>query len=635
MTPVRLKRQILLYEPDSPAASPLETGLVREGFVIERASDPGQLEDYCVQRWYHLLLLRWPWPEQDSDQQALLSFLDRLPPDPPRLVSITAPQHADWKRVTALYHLLQDRQIAFLADRGQVFSDELLERIQRLLSQAMPDQPDVRTSPDGRISLPVLAGLLDPDLRGVMAGYRIDELGDLLRRHFHRASHLFPRKVVWSRDGELALLLDLFLPTQDLSELRLVRIKFTHPALETNFANDLIGLVLHQTSRTNHFILADYTLEGAPALEELINLDELADGPVLPDLSLPLASFFNRQRRNQGGGTELPDLGSLFIQLNGLPARERLPAQVARVLQDLPQQVRRSGMSLERSGDSWILHLNARTFTLPPLENRLAAFLSTALPGPTGRHPHPLRLEYLLTADSHQMTWLAAGGLVTAPAGYAAVQLEADLCLHPHPGRSLESCLDQVGQVYVPDQWDIFPGLPAGLAATLATLRQGAQLAEAHRPLYLAGLLFHALGQLQPRPRQETDLAGTLVSLVALPLLLDCLVALRGNAARTASLVWEEARHCVLLDGEVLELSPQGRDLLRRFLDLGESGGWLSYEQLTEVLVNKTQGDYRQNAQKAVSRLVEKLEKAHPDLEWFTNRDGGYEFHPIPRQKAL
>lgn len=539
-----------------------------------------------------------------------------------------------------------------------LYKHEGLEAMQRAIENVLARHVRInwelviQRSAQYTITVPYLVSLIEPALADEHLSHRVEECEDLLRRLFADKQQITLERLLWQRQGRVALIIVAFQTGGPLESFVVVCGHTTALAEEgqryriwTPKAPGETGTVLSRQAETTHFAAHAYALTKAN-LEQVHTLAELYQAGPEKAFHAAIAGLVQHTlpvwHQGQRGRDDTRTLDAVYREHLHWSPETLSPTAYAERVQRLLHQLPTLGWPIEHTAQTLALRYQGQTFVYPDPVQRLFQASAMRQPVVLCNTPGHLAGDNILT-DGQGRTWLtdfAAAGL--APVLWSVVALEAmmrfdwvksdDLvALH-----SMERCLVDSPFSKL-ELRDVDPALRKPVRAIQTLRRLGTQEVGTTPEPYYLGLLFQAAHRLTPfNPAVQytrSALASFAHALLAAVVL--CGKLPQDNApgqpvepGQAPPGVWiDHGNRAVWVNGARIALTGQSYDLLS-YLAIHADALCTRCDLVEQVFgqrYDETDTSQISRLNTAVRRLREKIED-HPSQPCYllTDPGGGY-----------
>jgi len=475
-----------------------------------------------------------------------------------------------------------------------------------------------------------LVNLIEPGLEGERLLNRAEELEDLFRRLFYEKEYLRIERLLWQRDGRLALVVLAF--KEGLKPESLVVVCGQNAIVNeeaqrfASFAPKASGEAgTHSSARaeTTHFAANAYTLVGND-LGKVQTLGELYRFTQETIFKVALNTLF--QKTLQAWHQDKPvwakndSLEALYSQRLGLSAKRVSIADFEERIKVIETQLPTLGPRIERTGEKLTFHFNGQSFPYPDPLPLLAQMPDTKGSALVVHVPGTLTGENILV-DEIGRAWLtdfAEAG--QAPLLWNFVALEAvirfDLVETNDILRRQEMEHRLINTDFAkPDTRDLEPIVRKPGRAIQTIRKLAARTVGRDTMAYHRGIFFHAacrLANFNPAyPLTSSELARLAHVLLSLAMIAEKIEEGKANtsistAAQTGELrIVDEIARTILIGNQEVRLAPQPFALFR-YLYLNANRVCTKEELVKEVLKGEYEEEY-------LHTLVGRIRKAIED----------------------
>lgn len=579
------KRGRVLYADNDNAFLRTRKGFLEaEGYEVLMADSPAEAREILQKRWVHLAIIDLRLTDESQGDISGLTLVKETDPDIPKII-VTA--HVSQEATLESLRMRGDGTHPAVDFIGKVQGWEvMIEAVNRLFECRVNINMELAVSWNAldRFSL---VHRIEP---GLADKYRTDhavEIEDLFRRLFHRKKHLLVDRVLWQKDGLVALcvyvadegeapegLFAICGPKSAMAEAE-ERYREWAPRAQGDY-----GTVLSGVAKTTHFAahlyaLANADLDGAQSFAGYYHgcQERALCGAIDSLFKKTLATWRTHKVRSSVGGQSLEGLYRSRLGLS----EDAFPESLfeSRV-QSLLEQSRAFNWDVRRDGENICLKLADRQLTYPDpvrMLYRLPAMRSpqrlTATPGRFSRD------NILVDRDGHAwLTDFSEAGAAPVEWNYVAVEgiLRYDW-LHSNDIHSVHQMEEQLTlrefARFDADRGELLIRRP--LKAIEAVRLQAAELQDIDLDSYKVGLLFQAARriaetdfELPLRPAAVARLSHTLLSAAMICGQIVNRNSLAGGRTKGKGLQVRKgpSGYSVLKNGIPLRLDPQSLKLL-------------------------------------------------------------------------
>jgi DNA-binding response OmpR family regulator len=436
------------------------------------------------------------------------------------------------------------------------------------------------------VSFLSLIGLITPMLSIDMQQQGSEELEDLFRRLFYDKSEIKVDRLLWQRDGRVALVVFAFVESNAPESLVVVcgpkekmeeeghRYREFAPAAPGHSTT-----VLNQRAGTQHFTAHGYALAGAD-LGDSMSLEDLYRSARDRTVTAAFATLFDETLAEWHQQKRVPvegkTLGQLYGALLGLPAPDKLAERLDGSIHAIARRLPSLGCEIHRAGGRLKVTFGAQTFSYADPSVHLDGIYAGEKAVVLMKTPGELTGANIL-ADRSGRTWLtdfAAAGL--APALWNYVSLETVVRFDWVENTRLQWLHDMELLLVDTEFSKLYAtGAEAPLRKTVRTVQSIRRLASrsvARQPeAYHLGVLFHAVRRLNyARPSVQltsNELTRLGHVLLAAAMILDRFVFNQKTPAikkpnLAAGIHIDHVNRLVSINGVKVQIRGQGYELL-------------------------------------------------------------------------
>lgn len=620
-------------------------------YKVLKAYSVTEAEQYLRDEWVHVAILDIRLTDDNDERDISGLVLAKNPAylSIPKIMQTSFPSYQQVRE--ALGPALQrlPPAVDFIAKAEG--PDALLQAVERAFATHVRINWDlvIRTNERTPVTFPYLASRIDPSLIGETLLQRAEELEDLLRRLFYTKSQLTIDRVLWQRNGRVALTILTFkddgLPESfivvcggnaDITRESLSYREWAPKGSETTTS------ALNSTAETTHFAANAYVLANAE-VERLHSLFDLYRSGTDKPLETAIQSLFHKtlspwQERHRLAETQ--SFVDLFRErLDWLPEEDFSAAFNERINALLHQMPLLMNVKMHRTHEQLAVNFYRQAFSYPDPLSLLAGPPDVGQAFRLASTPGFLAGENVLVDDNGRawLTDFADAGL--APEVWNFVSLEAAIRFDWLEVRQLdwlhemEQCLT-AGSFTKFDVSAIEPALRKA-ARAIQAVRQCASTIPNNDPLlYHLGLLVHAAHRLMrfnPSVNlQETALVRFAHILLAASMICGRITEeQRQGSAKTIPLTRgiriDEENNLVLVDGHRVALTPQQYRLLRYlYTNQHKVNG---RAEIFRQIFGQAYNEQRESSTRlhvAIRRLREKIEDNPSHPRYLREENGGY-----------
>lgn len=509
-----LDRTILLADNDLDFLDICTEFLESAGYAVLKAPQLGEARRVLEESWVHLAIidLRLVSDEDEKDVSGL-TLVKESNTSVPRIMLT---RFQTWEAVRESLGVAisgNPPAIDFVAKQEGL--DELLRRVRRAFARHVRINWDllVDWNEIHLLSFPHLTGLIESDLPKERLSDRSDELEDLFRRLFYEKTQITIGRLLWQRQGRIAVTVFAFAPGKPSESLVVIcgppapiraeveRYERLAPAISRDTGGATLS-ALRGLAETTHF--AAYALAGPP-LENFQTLAEFYHSNpdlrsfrgVVDSLQGTLAVWHRGQRVPAEHDASEPQL---FREKTGL--RELGRSGLEERVSALQTEAAAHGIKFDLKSDSLNLHLAG---------------------GHTLSYSNPLPYVYALPEEASAASCVIAPGTLTpsnilitqegrawltdfadvgpAPSLWNFTELEAAIRFDLVESDDLtglhemERRLTEPGRIGKLDSRDVDRPIRMALQSVEAIRRAAAHLVDQDARSYHIGLLFQAMGR--------------------------------------------------------------------------------------------------------------------------------------------
>jgi DNA-binding response OmpR family regulator len=650
---------ILLADNDLDSLDMCAEFLELSGYRVLKATNPFEAQTILNTHRVHLAIvdLRLTNDKDPKDRSGLM-LVKKAARSIPKLILTKFPTYQDVREVMKLDAASLPPAIDFL-DKSDGL-EKLVEAVNQALAQYVHINHDLVIQSNDRnpISFAHLVNLIESHLEATFLASRAEEIEDLFRQLFYDKDRIRVERLLWQRNGRIALAIFTFVEGKTPESFVVVCGLGDAVLQELNrykeFAPKAPGhnaTVLNRSCETLHFAanayaVAELEIENAHSLLEAYRtFSEKTFTTTLTNLfEKTLVEWHQGKRIVEENST----LEEVYCERLELTPSQISPVAYRERVQAILRQVPTLGEKVELSADNLIVQFGAQTFLYPDPVSALYEDSSGNQPAVLINTPGMLSGDNILT-DNNGRAWLtdfANAGL--APTLWTYVSLEASIrfdwidttrlqWLH-----EMESCLIK-SEFSRLDFADIEPQLRKPLRVIQTVRRLASATLGKELIAYHQGILFQAakrLADFDPAfrlmPNELTRLAHVLMASAMLCGHLQQKPRPTAVAAPTAEGIHiDQANRSIWVNGVRIPLRGQSYELL---LGLYERPNQLCtrreiVERILKGRYDETDDSQINRLNTAIRRLREKIED-DPDHPRFllTEPGGGYRLNSHPEK---
>lgn len=620
------KPKILLADNDLDFLVTGATFLESAGYTVLKASGLQEARRILEDGWANLAVLDMRLVDDEDEKD--VSGLTLAKKSSTSIPIIMMTKFQTWEAVReSLGALVSERPPAIDFVAKQEGMEELIGRIQRAFSYRIHINWNLGIDWKARDALS-LVSRINPELQDERRLIRSDELQDLFLHLFYDVERIRIDRLVWERDGRVALAVFSHKEgTKPESYLVVCGEKATVQEEATRFqsfgpgASGENATYLGRTFATTHFAANSYVLAGN-TLEKVRTLREMYQ-VVLPKMfKEALTMLFQKNLRNWHQDKLIHQNGSpeyFYRQRLNLQSGSPMIESIEKTMHMIQSQIPTRGVRIEWRGGKVVFHFGGQSFSYPDPLLLLGRRIEESKALLTINVPGTLTGENILT-DETGHTWLtdfAAAG--QAPIFWNYVEIEALIrfdwleTTELLRRQELEHSLNQT-DFFRPDIRDVGPEVRKTAQTVLFLRKLASRTVKQEVMQYSLGIFFQAASRLAenfsfpPTAIELTRLAHAWLALAMIAEEMTKLdsVELDAKARQTDvfRIVDATARIVMVADKEY-RLPPQPFALLKYLYSKADQV-CTKEELLQEVLLGKYEENY---LHKLVGRIRQILEE--------------------------
>lgn len=648
-----MNKRVLLADNDPDFLEARAEILEGAGYDVFKAASREQAETILRDSWVHAAIIDIRLRE-DNDSKDVTGLTLAKMKSFQKIPKVILTRYPNYQAVReALSHHLDDLPPAVdFLDKGEG-AKAMLEALERVFQHHLRINWDlmIQTNPNTPLAVAQIINLIDPDAGGKHSAQYAEEFEDLLRGLFHRDERIIIDRLLWQREGRVALSVFVFAKTK-APEAKLI-VTGSSAAIEdearrfVDYAPKGQGTgntVFDRCVTTTHFGANAYSLDGYD-LENPVFLIELVNNASERILTTSIQQLFESTLKDWQQQKRIVDTAMTTAQwyqarANGNKALVG-QAEFEDRLKVIAQQAMALNLKIKCTREKLTFDFGLRQVEH---SNPTRAIWGTAYAEESAvllNAPGKLSGENLLV-DSTGHVWLTDFGSVGfAPPAWNFVELEAAARFDWHETTEL-SWLYDMEKVLLADDFtrldinDIEPPLRKFVKSIKVMRRSAVKFLHQNFKAYQLGILYQAAARIsnfepafQPMPGQLARLTHCVIAaaMITDQLLPDTKARKKSEKRRGIHL--NKADQIAYVDGVPVPVKGRGFKLLLGFYE--NAGRLCARRQIIEQFLGERYDEKDQSQinrlNTAIFRLRERIEEDpyHPRF-LITEPGGGYRF---------
>jgi DNA-binding response OmpR family regulator len=635
--------------------------LERDGYQVRQAHSVEEAEAVLRDEWVHLAVLDIRLTDDDDPLDVSGLKLAQLEAyrSVPKIILTRFPSYEYVREVMSPVPTGLPPAVDFLDKREG--AEKMLQTVAKAFAKHVLIHWNLVIQPNEQntVTFPQLANIIEPGIEGERLVNRAGELEDLFRRLCYEATQIKIDRLLWQREGRVALAVFAFAEGRAPESMIVVCGQTARMTNEARRYREFspkavgeLGTALSAKAETmrfaaNAFTLADAGLENTLSLAELYRTgsEKLFHSALETLLQKTLAAWYQEKRIPAG----LKSLGQAYRERLRLAEEHLPPAAFDERVRTIIDQAPTLGTGIERDAGRLTVRFNGQSFSYPDPAQALHRTFANEHPVLLLQTSGTLSGDNILTGNNGR-TWLtdfAEAGL--APLLWNFVALEALIRFDWSDTQKLQWLHDMErrlvdGDFVKLDMRDLESPLRKQMRAIQAIRRLALQMAGGDPMQYHLGMLFHAASRLadfNPGFRLlPNELARLTHALIAAAIICNRITqgaqpADWSAAPDVAGIRIDKANYAVWVNGVRAALRGQSYELL---CYLHEHADRLCTRREIVEQVFRQQYDEKEPSQRsllntAIRRLREKIED-DPDQPRYllTEPGGGYRLVAQPKK---
>jgi DNA-binding response OmpR family regulator len=427
---------ILLADNDPDSLALTSEYLESVGYKVLKASSPSEARDILEHHRAHLIILDMRLIDDDNDKdRSGLTLAKEVAPSTPKIILTKFPTYQDVREAMRLDSTSLPPAIDFLNKLDGL--EKLEEAVKEAFSTYVRISWDliIKVNDLNQVGFLNLLNLIEPGLEGGLLLNRAEELEDLFRHLFYEKNEIRIDRLLWQREGRIAVSVFAFAEGkapeslivvcgQNASVMNEAR-RYREHAPRAPGPN---ATVLVASGQTTHFAANAYTLAGAK-LENVHSLAELyrsgSDKALIAALKTVYERTLTEWHQEKRILEENRTIDELYRERLGFKADRASQGAFKERVQALVRQIPTLGVVIECVSGSLIISFGEQSFSYPDPTSVLYQSFDIGRPALLMNSPGILSGENILS-DAGERVWVtdfAAAGL--APLLWNFVALEA------------------------------------------------------------------------------------------------------------------------------------------------------------------------------------------------------------------